>query len=42
MKAAIYYGQRDVRIENLKMPVAGEKDIVIRNLYASIYGSLYL
>ena len=39
MKAAIYYGQRDVRIENIEMPVAGEKDIVVRNLYASICGT---
>ena len=39
MKAAIYYGQRDVRIEQLETPVAGDHDIVVRNLYASICGT---
>lgn len=39
MKAAIYYGQRDVRIEQLETPVAGDNDIVVRNLYASICGT---
>lgn len=39
MKAAIYYGQRDVRIEEWDMPVAGDDDIVIQNLYASICGT---
>ena len=36
MKAAIYYGQKDVRIETLETPIAGDNDVVIRNLYASI------
>lgn len=39
MKAAIYYGQRDVRIEDLETPEAGDRDIVVRNLYASICGT---
>lgn len=39
MKAAIYYGQKDVRIETLETPIAGDNDIVIRNLYASICGT---
>lgn len=39
MQAAIYYGQKDVRIENWDTPVAGENDIVIQNLYASICGT---
>ncbi|MGM9602939.1 MAG: zinc-binding dehydrogenase, partial [Faecousia sp.] len=39
MKAAIYYGQKDVRIEELETPVAGDNDIVVRNLYASICGT---
>ncbi len=39
VKAAIYYGQRDVRIEELEMPSAGDNDIVIKNLYASICGT---
>ncbi len=39
MKAAIYYGQRDVRIEERETPIAGENDIVVKNLYASICGT---
>lgn len=39
MKAAIYYGQKDVRIEELETPAAGDNDIVVRNLYASICGT---
>lgn len=39
MKAAIYYGQKDVRLEEREMPVAGDNDIVIQNLYASICGT---
>ena len=29
MKAAIYYGQHDVRLEESEMPAAGDNDIVI-------------
>lgn len=39
MKAAIYYGKEDVRIEERKNPVCGDNDIVIKNLYASICGT---
>ncbi|MGN0979050.1 MAG: zinc-binding dehydrogenase [Candidatus Avoscillospira sp.] len=39
MKAAIYQGQRDVQIVELETPVAGDNDIVVRNLYASICGT---
>lgn len=39
MKAAIYYGKEDVRIEELKNPVCGDNDIIVRNLYASICGT---
>lgn len=39
MKAAIYYGKEDVRIEELENPVCGDNDIVIKNLYASICGT---
>ncbi len=39
MKAAIYYGQKDVRLEEWETPVAGDNDIVVRNLYASICGT---
>lgn len=39
MKAAIYNGQKDVQIISMEMPVAGDNDIVVRNLYASICGT---
>ena len=39
MKAAIYNGQKDVRIISMETPVAGDNDIVVRNLYASICGT---
>jgi threonine dehydrogenase-like Zn-dependent dehydrogenase len=39
MKAAIYYGQKDVRLEELETPAAGDNDIVVKNLYASICGT---
>lgn len=39
MKAAIYYGKQDVRIEELETPIAGDDDIVIKNLYASVCGT---
>lgn len=39
MKAAIYYGQQDVRIEERENPQAGDNDIVIKNRYASICGT---
>lgn len=39
MKAAIYYGQKDVRLEELETPTAGDNDIVVKNLYASICGT---
>lgn len=39
MKAAIYYGQKDVRIGQLETPVTGDNDIVVRNLYANRCGT---
>lgn len=39
MKAAIYYGQNDIRLEEREMPLAGDNDIVVKNLYASICGT---
>ena len=39
MKAAIYYGQKDVRLEERETPMAGDNDIVVKNLYASICGT---
>lgn len=39
MKAALYNGQRNILLTELKTPEAGDNDIVVRNLYASICGS---
>lgn len=39
MKAAIYYGKENVRVEERDDPVCGDNDIVIKNLYASICGT---
>ncbi|MCI7812768.1 MAG: zinc-binding dehydrogenase [Lachnospiraceae bacterium] len=39
MRAAIYNGKRDILLTELETPVAGDKDIVVRNLYASICGT---
>lgn len=39
MKAAIYNGQKDILLTELETPVAGDCDIVVRNLYASICGT---
>lgn len=39
MRAAIYNGQKDILLTQLDTPIAGENDIVVRNLYASICGT---
>lgn len=39
MKAAIYYGKEDVRIEELGNPICVDNDIIIKNRYASICGT---
>lgn len=39
MRAAIYNGQKDILLTNLETPEAGDNDIVVRNLYASICGT---
>lgn len=39
MRAAIYQGQRKIEMTELPTPAAGENDIVVRNLYASICGT---
>lgn len=39
MKAAIYNGQKDIFLTELETPVAGDNDIVVRNIYASICGT---
>lgn len=39
MKAALYQGQKNIEITELETPVAGDNDIVIKNLYSSICGT---
>lgn len=39
MKAAIYQGIKDIEMKEVEMPVCGDHDIVIKNVYAAICGS---
>nr|WP_308626298.1 alcohol dehydrogenase catalytic domain-containing protein [uncultured Eisenbergiella sp.] len=39
MRAAIYYGKEDIRMEERDKPEIGAKDILVKNLYASICGT---
>lgn len=39
MRAAIYNGKGNISLTELDTPKAGENDIVVRNLYASICGT---
>lgn len=39
MRAAIYNGAGDVRIEELPTPVVGDDDVLIQNLHAGVCGS---
>lgn len=39
MKAAIYHGQHDVRVEELPTPPVGDDDVLIENLRAGVCGS---
>lgn len=40
MRSALYYGEKDIWMErDGEMPVAGDNDIVVRNIYASICGT---
>lgn len=39
MKAALYQGQKNIELTELETPVAGNNDIVVKNLYASICGT---
>lgn len=39
MRAAIYNGKKDITLTELETPKAGDRDIVVRNLYASICGT---
>lgn len=39
MKAAIYMGKESIEIRELEMPVCGEDDVIIKNIYSSICGT---
>ncbi|MBU8919769.1 alcohol dehydrogenase catalytic domain-containing protein [Bacillus sp. FJAT-29953] len=39
MKAAVYYGPRDLRIENVSLPEIGPNDILLKVKYCGICGS---
>ena len=39
MKAAVYYGPRDVRVETVPMPTAGPGEVVLRVLRCSVCGT---
>lgn len=39
MRAAIYLGKKNIKMGDLPIPIAGEHDIVIKNIYASICGT---
>ena len=39
MKAAVYRGKKSVELTALPTPIAGDDDVVIQNLYASICGT---
>lgn len=39
MRAAIYNGQKNILLTELETPTAGDNDIVVRNIYASICGT---
>ncbi|MBQ1491003.1 MAG: alcohol dehydrogenase catalytic domain-containing protein [Blautia sp.] len=39
MRAAVYHGHKDVRIEEVPVPVPKEKEVLIRVDYAGICGT---
>ncbi|WP_411348682.1 zinc-dependent alcohol dehydrogenase [Paenibacillus sp. WLX2291] len=39
MKAAIYYGQNDIRVEERPVPTVGASDVLVRNLRGGICGT---
>lgn len=39
MKAAIYYGQKNVSIEERPLPVCGPRDVLLKTVYASVCGT---
>lgn len=39
MRAALYNGQKNILMTELETPIAGDNDIVVKNIYASICGT---
>ena len=39
MKGFIYQGAKQIEMQELPMPVCGDRDIVVKNLYSGICGS---
>lgn len=39
MKAALYMGQKDIKMTNIPTPECGENDVLLKNVYASICGT---
>lgn len=39
MKAIVYYGKNDVRLEEMDIPEIGPKDVLLKSKYASLCGS---
>lgn len=39
MKAGIYLGRKNIEVRELDMPVVGENDVLIQNIYSSICGT---
>ncbi|WP_342756652.1 zinc-dependent alcohol dehydrogenase [Kineothrix sedimenti] len=39
MRAALYQGQKNIELTEIETPIAGDNDIVIKNLYSSICGT---
>lgn len=39
MRAAIYNGQKNIKLIEMEMPLAGDNDIIVKNIYSSICGT---
>ena len=39
MRAALYNGQKNISMTELETPKAGDNDIVVKNIFASICGT---
>jgi len=39
MRAALYMGQKNIEMADLPVPVCGENDILLKNIYASVCGT---